>query len=694
MNMRKTVFAVIAAMAIAAALLAGCGSTKGTAQADEQFAGDMVQQMTGQENKTKAKKQDTKESPSTAKKQNAIAVPAPKGVNLESGSDWIPLFIQGIITTNFQQYSGLAVIDRQNADMVKAEQRLSESAEFDEKNTIELGKMTSAKLIVTGNIVAKSGTYALTFSITDAETGETKASASVPNCLRSALEDGTAANQISYDLMTGYGIALSADAKTKLTQKASVMAAETSAQASVAKGIAAEKGGSNIEALTYYIQARKSDNKLAEATSRMAGMSTVVAGGNFGANAKNLIKLRSDWDKLLLEAAGLIAANPPEFELRYFTDIEPLELTEENYNKGTMSFRVGAPYLKQTSGMENFTVASELMTALKKIEQSKNWGAKMNGFPWTYADDIAGDNWLKWANANKTETYPCTVTLLDANKKTIAKKPYTLYVGYDKKYADFDIFSDNKDGRLSWAGRRFGSLPSLVISDVPVGNADTDKIYISVENTGSKKISVLPSDGMSENAAINAIKTGSHNGTVKICGFFNGLSNSLENVTKAIRSSKKAVALDLAEVIGLTEIGNNAFLNCRSLETITIPDSVTRIGGGAFSGCISLKSITIPDGVMKIGDSAFSGCTSLETIKIPDGVTVIYGNMLAYCSSLKSIEIPVSVTSIENGAFMNISSIRIKSPKIYYAGSKDQWKKIDGYFDGMYSKKVYNYKGE
>ena len=53
--------------------------------------------------------------------KNSIAVPVPKSVNLGADADWIPLFIQGVITANFQQYSGLTVIDRQNADMVKAE---------------------------------------------------------------------------------------------------------------------------------------------------------------------------------------------------------------------------------------------------------------------------------------------------------------------------------------------------------------------------------------------------------------------------------------------------------------------------------------------------------------------------------------------------------------------------------------------
>ncbi|MCH5291252.1 MAG: leucine-rich repeat protein [Treponema sp.] len=704
----------------------------------------------------------------------SIAVPAPKAVNLEGGADWIPLFIQGIITTNFQQYSGLAVIDRQNADMVKAEQRLSEGAEFDEKTAIELGKMTSAKLIITGSIMAKSGAYALTFSITDAESGETKATANVPNCLRSALEDGTAANQISYDLMAGYGIALGDDAKARLTQTASAMAAEMSAQTSVAKGIAAAKGGSNIEALTYYIQAKKSDRNLSEATSRMADMATVVAGGNFGANAKNLIKVRKDWDQLLLEAAGLIAANPPEFEVRYFTDIAPLALREKDYANKTMSFLLGAPYLLQTSGVENAKIAAELMDAMRKIPESKIWGDKMNGFPWTYADDIPGDHWLKWANEDeykdpwyerqrranprKYKEYQFTVMLLDANKKTIAKKPYTLYVKSDKRYAGFKISSDNKDEKNN-------TLPFLIISDVPVGNADTDKIYISVENAGSQKISVLPTDAMPVYKALKVLEAGSHNGTVKIGGFepYSEPHNAYNEyaILRALTLTEKPVALDLSEMInfgieksltfkdckslksitlpegitgigggslimgfegctslesvtipaGVTTIGGGAFSGCTALKSITIPDGVTTIGSdafrgcwslasvtipagvttigvGAFRGCASLKSITIPDGVTEIGDSAFSGCTSLETITIPEGVTVIYGNMLADCSSLESIAIPVSVTSFRKRAFINI---RIKDPKIYYAGSKDQWEEIDGYLEAMFSKKVYNY---
>ena len=38
----------------------------------------------------------------TFAQNSTIAVPAPKTMNIGEGNEWIPLFIQGVITTNFQ----------------------------------------------------------------------------------------------------------------------------------------------------------------------------------------------------------------------------------------------------------------------------------------------------------------------------------------------------------------------------------------------------------------------------------------------------------------------------------------------------------------------------------------------------------------------------------------------------------------
>ena len=107
----------------------------------------------------------------------------------------------------------------------------------------------------------------------------------------------------------------------------------------------------------------------------------------------------------------------------------------------------------------------------------------------------------------------------------------------------------------------------------------------------------------------------------------------------------------------VTNIGNRAFLSCSSLTSITIPNSVTSIEGSAFANCSSLTSVTIPNSVTSIGDGAFGWCTSLTSITIPNSVTSI-GEMAFYnCSSLTSITIPNNVTSIGDEAFYECKSL-------------------------------------
>ena len=107
----------------------------------------------------------------------------------------------------------------------------------------------------------------------------------------------------------------------------------------------------------------------------------------------------------------------------------------------------------------------------------------------------------------------------------------------------------------------------------------------------------------------------------------------------------------------VTSIGNLAFRECTSLTSVTIPDSVTSIGDDAFRDCTSLASVTIPDRVTSIGRSAFEGCTSLTSVTIGNSVTSIGEYAFCACYSLTSVTIPNSVTSIGVGAFYGCTSL-------------------------------------
>ena len=144
----------------------------------------------------------------------------------------------------------------------------------------------------------------------------------------------------------------------------------------------------------------------------------------------------------------------------------------------------------------------------------------------------------------------------------------------------------------------------------------------------------------------------------------------------------------------VTSIGADAFLECSSLNGITIPNSVTSIGNYAFSNCPNLTDIAIPNAVESIGNYAFA-YTGLTNITIPSSVTSIAMTAFAACQSLttmivehgntvydsrnncnaiiktrtntlisgcKNSVIPSGVTSIENYAFRSCTLASITIP--------------------------------
>ena len=136
-----------------------------------------------------------------------------------------------------------------------------------------------------------------------------------------------------------------------------------------------------------------------------------------------------------------------------------------------------------------------------------------------------------------------------------------------------------------------------------------------------------------------------------------------------------------------------AFYNCTSLTTVSIPSSITEISFDVFEGCVSLAAINIAEGnanyasidgvlfnndktellyypasktgstysipgtVTTINSSAFENCGNLTSITIPNSVKTIYHSAFRNCSNLTSITIPESVFTLGNYAFYGCVSL-------------------------------------
>ncbi|HBN05969.1 MAG TPA: hypothetical protein DD434_09310, partial [Bacteroidales bacterium] len=85
-------------------------------------------------------------------------------------------------------------------------------------------------------------------------------------------------------------------------------------------------------------------------------------------------------------------------------------------------------------------------------------------------------------------------------------------------------------------------------------------------------------------------------------------------------------------------IGENAFRECNSLESVIIPSSVNSIGSCAFSNS-SIRSIALPSSVNNIGEWSFRYCFELTDFFVPATLTQIDFAALYGCYYMQNINV-------------------------------------------------------
>lgn len=120
------------------------------------------------------------------------------------------------------------------------------------------------------------------------------------------------------------------------------------------------------------------------------------------------------------------------------------------------------------------------------------------------------------------------------------------------------------------------------------------------------------------------------------------------------------------EFLPVTEIGDEAFMNCSSLFNVTLPDTIEKIGARAFKSC-AFSSFTIPESVTEIGYGAFGMCASLKEIVIPEAVTKIDALAFGYCSNLETVVIKSEISELLQKTFVN--SYKVNAGQTYTSTS-------------------------
>lgn len=119
----------------------------------------------------------------------------------------------------------------------------------------------------------------------------------------------------------------------------------------------------------------------------------------------------------------------------------------------------------------------------------------------------------------------------------------------------------------------------------------------------------------------------------------------------------------------VTGIKMQAFVECASLKSVSMPESMTWIGDSAFAGCTGLEQVKISPNLTTIGPNSFYSCNGLTSVVVPDKVTSIESLAFFGCLNLESITIPASVTTLDSTFVFGCTNLK----KIEFKGTQAQW---------------------
>jgi uncharacterized protein (TIGR02145 family) len=316
----------------------------------------------------------------TGGKGMTLAVLEPVGKGLSESEQWMLPLVQGSLTANFNKFSAMTIVDRQNVEKIMADiAEAMESGYYSDETMVKIGQMTNARYVLTGVISKTETAFSFELAVTDAQTGERKASFPPKPVSSMRLENYSAVNEATIDLLKQLGVTLTAAGLDELKKTADMD--KVRAEILFEKAIAAEKQGTQVTALGYYYQAAALDPSLADAVKkRSKTIAANITSGNIGADVRNDIAWRKEWVAKLTEFEEFFQkvindADPPYLFL-YSKDIQRGKI---NYDKETIELSIHTTLLANPKWMKSVEQAAtevyqELNTGLNATGRRNTWG--------------------------------------------------------------------------------------------------------------------------------------------------------------------------------------------------------------------------------------------------------------------------------------------------------------------------------
>jgi len=328
--------------------------------------------------------------------------------------DFLPLYIQGMLNNNINRFSSINLIDRQNLNMVIAEQDLVTGGRFSDEDFIRIGHIANAQYLLLGTIQRLPGNrYSLQFSITEASTGMRRATFMRDGTLEQIEGRGILLSEATAELLEQLGIRLTESGRQALLAgNVSIVQAE----AGLARGIIAQAGGDEVAALFNFAQAVSFDPAQLEALSRLNTISTTISDGTISQRILNDIQARDQWVDAFRESARFFNDHPP-FEITF--DPSLIQIGETDFVRRTVNLGMRIALDPSEAG---FGALNTLLEGLERTGRRNAWG--FSG--WPLMDISPRTAGTVVFNGRRSFRYTVNIAIVNENNITLATNSITL----------------------------------------------------------------------------------------------------------------------------------------------------------------------------------------------------------------------------------------------------------------------------